>query len=1001
MTDFFSTSIFVGIIFSFLSQSTTLGKDSIEIDRIDSLILFENYKSAQTELEDYLLNYNEARRINFQSAILKQASLKILYSELTIADSLMTLIRDEYEFMDSKNKQEFITNDILISTETYDIINANFSFSQADSLLVSLKRNNEYYQDFEALLLFLKGKFKLKFGKHQPALYYFENAILKAHSLKFNQKNNLLKARIENEIIYCNMYIEEENYDDFFDKIDSMISFQYQKISRYNLKKHSIVSELKKLESLIEYYKPWFHSKKNDLEFVKSCKKRSTEITLEAEKTFIDIFGKENFKLIGVYNHLANLSEGFNNALKYHNKGLKISNIYLPPKNKSTCLILNNIAGEYVKLSRKNKNTINSDSALLYYQKSLITASKKFNSFNILMSPKHTDEILDDNFVFEIIGKKARTIHEKYKINKNEYIDTALLDKSIQVYSDNIQFAETMFERISNNEEKVKLANKIQPLYETVIKVVLERNSLGKCDYCLELLFEVFQKSDNKFLIEKNKIEKIKSKLKIDTVLINYERELKDKIKDYKNAYQYHASYQYSLSEMLDSINYFEDELIKVKSQIEQLYPNLYSENFSEFISSKECVSFLAENELLLFTFLESSKRLSKDDTISLHTLTLTKNQGLSVNTKKIKDSFYKTIEEFRNCVFNDTCSTTTFYGLSENIFTAIFEPIKDKISNKNLLVIADSKLGKFPFEVLLTDYNKVYNDWSKAPYLFKQNNIHYAYTPSLFFKKSKNNDNKISGIGFAPFANSDVNLAYLENTLPNFRRLSNRSTLEQLPNTKRELDSISNYINMKTYFDEEASESNFVSESSKHNLLHIASHGLVVDTIPEQSCILFKKDNSSLYDGVLTINELYRIDLSHLDLLVLSTCVSGAGQELAGEGTISVARGFTSAGVSSSIITLWYADDRAIADLMISFYKYLGQGLSKSVSLSKAKIDYLKNTLDNKKAHPAYWATPILIGNNVGFGDMLDSENYTNGIYILLLFLMLILFLLIFIRFR
>lgn len=85
----------------------------------------------------------------------------------------------------------------------------------------------------------------------------------------------------------------------------------------------------------------------------------------------------------------------------------------------------------------------------------------------------------------------------------------------------------------------------------------------------------------------------------------------------------------------------------------------------------------------------------------------------------------------------------------------------------------------------------------------------------------------------------------------------------------------------------------------------------------------------------------------------------------MTGEGVMSLARGFTYAGVPSIITSLWKADDLASKKIMLAFYEELKNGQPKDEALRKAKLRFLEQAEGTDKSLPYYWATFITIGDN------------------------------------
>ncbi len=131
--------------------------------------------------------------------------------------------------------------------------------------------------------------------------------------------------------------------------------------------------------------------------------------------------------------------------------------------------------------------------------------------------------------------------------------------------------------------------------------------------------------------------------------------------------------------------------------------------------------------------------------------------------------------------------------------------------------------------------------------------------------------------------------------------------------------------------------------------------------------------------DGILTALEVSEMDLSRLELAVLSACETGLGKEAGGEGLLGLQRAFQVAGARSVVSSLWKVDDRATQQLMTDFYAAAWDTekvISRAEALRQAQLVMLREGVKRgtvgeleaekgtRRAPPYYWAGFALSGD-------------------------------------
>jgi len=101
-------------------------------------------------------------------------------------------------------------------------------------------------------------------------------------------------------------------------------------------------------------------------------------------------------------------------------------------------------------------------------------------------------------------------------------------------------------------------------------------------------------------------------------------------------------------------------------------------------------------------------------------------------------------------------------------------------------------------------------------------------------------------------------------------------------------------------------------------------------------------------HDGILTAEEISRIDLESCVLVSVSACQSGMGKSLDGEGVLGLRRGFYRSGAANLLLCLWPVGDKEARVLIENFYWLLEKNSLKDV-YPKTMAKLLRQYSDEK----------------------------------------------------
>ncbi|WP_235293413.1 CHAT domain-containing protein [Portibacter lacus] len=293
--------------------------------------------------------------------------------------------------------------------------------------------------------------------------------------------------------------------------------------------------------------------------------------------------------------------------------------------------------------------------------------------------------------------------------------------------------------------------------------------------------------------------------------------------------------------------------------------------------------------------------------------------------------SLLDNIELTYNMISNPLSDVDSLKEKLELLATILLPEIDSEISN--VFIKADGKLNLLPYDLLIKN----------GEYLIENYNIGYISALGLY-ENMTGHEFLSNALVISPSYNNAVNVEGL---------LAERGDEFNLSGALEEASVINKILKGNMLLEEDALKSKFLKIAADYDLLHFSMHSMLNDTDPELSNLVFHDGESN---NKLFISELYGMKLN-AHMAVLSACNTGIGEEVRGDGIVSLNRAFTFAGVPSVISSLWSAPDHATKEIMVDFYENLDAGSAKPIALRNAKMEYLNSQKNERFEHPYYWA--------------------------------------------
>jgi len=278
-----------------------------------------------------------------------------------------------------------------------------------------------------------------------------------------------------------------------------------------------------------------------------------------------------------------------------------------------------------------------------------------------------------------------------------------------------------------------------------------------------------------------------------------------------------------------------------------------------------------------------------------------------------------------------------------DEAYAMLIAPLRAKIRYQRLVIVPHRELHYVPFAAL--------HDPKRDRYLVEDYTIVYApsATASEFLRRHE-----------PPVSSRALVLG------------DPAGSMSSLKGAAREATLVAGRLGTTALEGADACERLLYDLDPKIDLVHIAAHARYDSANPLFSFIALAPEGEK-YDGNLEAQEILAdVDLSRVNLVVISACSTAAGEPSAGDEIVGLTRALLYAGTPAVLSTLWDINDVASTALMDAFYERFVSGLPAADALREAQVSMLRGGVFHS---PRLWAAFTLHGDPRGTWRRIRSE--------------------------
>lgn len=726
-------------------------------------------------------------------------------------------------------------------------------------------------------------------------------------------------------------------------------------------------------------------------------------LRLSQEQGNLDLESVALLNVGRVYRLLGDL----NQALAYYGRCLKLSRA--AKKVRTEANALNDVAVLYAAQGNREK-TIRQYREILRFYATISDRRRQAMAWNNLgdayfrfgEKPKALESYKRALPLSERAGDKSVLVSSLYNIARAER-DLGALQPALASIEKSISIIEDLRTNVASPEFRISYFSGVRTHYDLCIDILMQLDRRHPDKGFSTAGFLTSERARARSLLDILTAARVDIRQGAAPELLARERYLRGLLRA-------QALYQMDLSisgknptardEVERQINQLRTEYQEIESQLRDQNPRVSGLNHLAPLSLEQVQAQLRDGDTLLLEYALGDERsyLWAVTASSLRSYELPSRSTMEQACREV-NKLLTARQEVGNRIADDyqanvVRSDRAYYENAKNLSDLLLGPVADQLGTKRLLIVTEGMLQYIPVDslpwpgskpvapmagnalpvraedpLLLIDTNEIVTLPSvstlaairqQQPKLGSSDKIVAIFADPVF----SNYDDRLQNKGTnSAIASSDSDRPSGEVAL---RGLAGNGGLPRLVHSSEEADAIVATTPRGAAMVAKAFDANRETAMRPsvggYQIVHFATHGFFNSEHPELSGIVLAmvKPDGNRINGFMPLQDIYKLDLS-AQLVVVSACDTALGQDVKGEGLVSLTRGFMYAGSRSVVTSLWKVDDRATAKLMEHFYQAMLQdGMTPAAALRSAKQKIRREKAWNA---PFFWAGFVLQG--------------------------------------